>query len=139
MKIHSYQIKSIVENYFEINLKKKSRKRYLIDARKIYCKLCRDYTSESLAGIGRQIGKDHATVLHHFKTANDLVLNDRMFEQKYLTLKKKLDENLNWITTTTIPVKPNYVIHPARFRNGKSLREILIKRGQATALSYEIR
>ena len=139
MKIHSYQIKSIVENYFEINLKKNSRKRYITDARKIYCKLCREYTKESFVSIGRQIGKDHATILYHSRTADDLVKNEVEFEQKYLTLKKKLDDNLNWITSTTIPVKPNYVIHPARFRNGKSLREILIKRGQATALSYEIR
>ena len=38
------QIKLIVERHFEVNIDVKSRRRHLVDARKMYFGLCRDFT-----------------------------------------------------------------------------------------------
>ena len=139
MKIHSYQIKSIVEGYFSVNLDSKRRFRHIVDAKKIYCKLCTDLTNESLKKIGDTIDKNHATVIHHSKTATFLIETDPDFSKEFLTLKRQIDDKLRWVTDVTIPVKPNYLIHPARFRkDGKSLREVLIKRGQTSKISYGV-
>lgn len=139
MKIHSYQIKSIVEGYFQVNLDTKRRFRHIVDAKKIYCKLCTDLTNESLAKIARTINKNHATVIHHSRTATFLIQTNPDFAKDFLTLKSQIDEKLRWVMDVSIPVKPNYLIHPARFRkDGKSLREVLIKRGQTTEISYGV-
>ena len=139
MRIHSYQIKSIVEHYFSVNLNTRRRKRHIVDAKKIYCKLCTDLTGESLTKIARTINKHHATILHHSKTAAFLIQTDPVFAKDFLTLKRQIDEKLRWVMDVSIPVKPNYLIHPARFRkDGKSLREVLIKRGQTSKISYGV-
>jgi len=62
----------------------KSRKRKHINARKVYCIILRDkgYTYTS---IGQDIGRDHATALHHYNSKEGCLLTDKMFAEKYYT------------------------------------------------------
>jgi chromosomal replication initiation ATPase DnaA len=60
-------LKRVVAGYFNITtteLVGASRKRYLVYARRVYCKLMRDFTLYSLTAIGNTINRDHATVIH---------------------------------------------------------------------------
>ena len=72
-KINSFTIKKAVESVFNTKLSVKTRKRDVIYMRCIYYKLCRDLTFESLNSIGKQVNKDHATVLHGLKTFDNLI------------------------------------------------------------------
>lgn len=62
------QIRLIVQNKTVSNLSKKTRKRDYINARLIYYRLAREFTTLSLAKIGREVGVNHASVLHALKS-----------------------------------------------------------------------
>lgn len=66
-------IKEIVDNYFEININRNTRKRNYVEARAIYFKLCREFTKMSLEEIGKQVNRDHASVLHGIRAFNNWV------------------------------------------------------------------
>lgn len=86
-------IKIIVENISGIDdLSIKSRKRYIVDNRFVYFKLCHMYQEilgESLSKIGQTVDKDHTTVLHGVGKFND-IHNYASFEG-YDTYIKALD------------------------------------------------
>jgi hypothetical protein len=52
------------------DLKRKTRKREIVDARYVYFKRAKELTSKSLSAIGSIVGKDHASVLHGIREAN---------------------------------------------------------------------
>lgn len=60
-------IKQLVENETKLNLQTKTRKKEYVFARAIYFRLCKEFTTYSLASIGSTVNKDHATVLHGLK------------------------------------------------------------------------
>ena len=87
-------IQKIVCDYFNMHieqLKSKTRKREIVQARQIAMFLSKNYTKLSLASIGLQIGgKDHATVLHACKTVNNLIDTDKKFRRYVDEIDKKL-------------------------------------------------
>jgi hypothetical protein len=139
MKITSETIRSIVNDKFKIDISSKCRERRYIDPRFIYALLCKKYTLESTTRIGLTINRHHASILHAIKQGEIYLEQDQEFSLKYLNCKKLIDDRLNWVTNTTIPMKPNYRIHPYRFRkNGESIRKVLIERGQNATFSYDL-
>ncbi len=86
-------IKKTVCDYFNIvpeQLKSKTRKREIVQSRQIAMYFAKNYTKNSLASIGSQIGgKDHATVLHAYKTVNNLMETDKRFKRYILDLEKR--------------------------------------------------
>lgn len=60
-----------------------SRKRHIVDARKIYCKLARISTTCSFEQIAKVIGKDHATIIYNIRKADEHIQQDAMFRAKY--------------------------------------------------------
>ena len=93
-------IKGIVDNYFDININTKSRKRHFVDARRFYYHLSRDLVrNATLEKIGGLVKKDHASVNFGIKTLNSFMEYDKHTQNNYLTLKKiclsKLDELAN--------------------------------------------
>ena len=60
-------IKEYVNNLYDLDIEKDTRKREYVDARTFYYKLCRDLTKCSLTHIGVSVGRDHCAVLHAFK------------------------------------------------------------------------
>jgi chromosomal replication initiation ATPase DnaA len=56
-------VKKIVNDYFEINISDKSRKRDYVDARRFYYTLSREIVKNAtLTKIGKLVKKDHASV-----------------------------------------------------------------------------
>lgn len=87
-------IQKAVCRYFELSmeqLKSKTRKRNIVQARQIAMYLSKQYTKKSLAYIGSQNGgRDHATVLHACKTVKNLMDIDKTFRNYVDDINKKL-------------------------------------------------
>lgn len=93
-------VKKIVNDYFEINISDKSRKRDYVDARRFYYTLSREFVrNATLEKIGGLVKKDHASVNFGIKTLHSFMKYDKHTQNNYLTLKKiclsKLDELAN--------------------------------------------
>ncbi|MCT4638668.1 MAG: chromosomal replication initiator protein DnaA [Bacteroidales bacterium] len=72
-------------------LKAKTRKREIVQARQIAMYFSKSLTKSSLSSIGAQIGgKDHATVLHACKTVANLIDTDKRFKLHINDIEKKL-------------------------------------------------
>ena len=62
----SKQIMHIVNKEFDLDVSIKTRKREIVYAKKIYIKLAREATLESLEQIGKNINLKHDNVLYHY-------------------------------------------------------------------------
>ncbi|MBN1111474.1 MAG: chromosomal replication initiator protein DnaA [Bacteroidales bacterium] len=87
-------VQKIVCEYFSLTpeqLREKTRKREIVQARQIAMYFSKSLTKASLASIGSQIGgKDHATVLHACKTVSNLLETDKRFKSNLTEIEKKL-------------------------------------------------
>ena len=92
------EIQKAVCSYFCLtleNMLSKGKKREIVQARQIAMYLSRRMTKSSLSSIGAQIGgKDHATVLHSYKTVCNLMDTDKHFKQHVLAIEKKLKSTI---------------------------------------------
>lgn len=85
-------VRTLVEDYYKLDITTHTRKRPYIEARAIYYKLLRDNTHYSLTEIGKTMNKDHATVLYFTRKAKDWLLFDKEFEQDFLALSKRFNK-----------------------------------------------
>jgi len=87
-------IQKVVCDYFDMNidvLQSKTRKREIVQARQIAMYFSKNLTSSSLSTIGSQIGgKDHATVLHAYKTVSNLTETSKEFKEYINDIERKL-------------------------------------------------
>ena len=141
-KLDLQLIKLTVERYFGYNLNVRCRERHIVDARKIYFGLCREFTKTSLMLIGRSMDRDHATALHNIRSCKDLRKTDPEFNEKYIALYRQLSvfKSDSWKFKAYNAPK---VIHPGRFRKlgygkTKSIREVFNQGGQAPKQRYEL-
>ena len=83
-----------VSDYFHIDenhVLSNTRKREIVQTRQVAMYFSKKLTSNSLKNIGAQLGKkDHATVLHAWRTVNDLMETDRRFKNQMEELEVKL-------------------------------------------------
>lgn len=90
-------IQKVVSDYFDLSieqLKSKTRKREVVQARQIAMYFSKQMTKSSLATIGMHCGgKDHATVLHACRTVNNLVDTDKRFKAYVEEIEKKINLN----------------------------------------------
>ena len=133
------QIKTKVENHFGFFINVRSRKRHLVDARKIYFGLCREFTKKSLAEIGRSMERDHASALHNIRSCRDLFQTDPEFKKHYITLFREVNALISIPSKIILPTVPRY-IHPGylRYADKKSIRKIFNKRGPTPKQRYEL-
>lgn len=89
------QIRELVELELNTDLINTSRKREIVYARNLYFKLAKDYTNFPYSEIGNEIGKNHATVIHGYKTCTEVMLK---FDAKFIESHRKLTRILNRIT-----------------------------------------
>ena len=88
------KLKKIVEDKFEINLKNTNRKRELVYAKKVYCKIAYDLDiKNTFEKIGEQLDLTHATVLRHYNTFSEVydihkLAHDQIITEHNLNLKK---------------------------------------------------
>jgi chromosomal replication initiation ATPase DnaA len=71
-------------------LKQKTRKREIVIARQLSMYFQRKHTKDSLSVIGGQYNKDHCTVLHAYKTVNDLYETDKAFRATVDKISKSI-------------------------------------------------
>ncbi len=79
------KIQDIISSYFNISIdeiQSKTRKRNVVQARHLAMYFAKKLTKNSLANIGKQIGKrDHATVLYACRTVSDLAETNKKFKE----------------------------------------------------------
>ena len=89
-------IKSIVDDYFEIKIDNKTRKREYVEARFIYFKLLREFTNMSLNAIGSFVKRDHATVLYGVNQLETWMQYDNRIKTNYKAIRNMV---VNYATT----------------------------------------
>lgn len=76
-------------------IKSKSRKRVYVEPRHIYCKLAISLTKAILRDIGGLLnGRDHTTVLHGIKHAEDLIYTEYDVKERYNKVFNKIKPKL---------------------------------------------
>jgi len=91
-------IQRIVAEYFVIEvdqLKAKTRRRQIVQARQIAMYFSKEMTRHSLKSIGLHFGgRDHSTVIHALQTVNDLISTDKYFKQSVTEIRKRISLEL---------------------------------------------
>ena len=73
-----------IERVLQVSdITKKSRKRYVVDARRLAYTVFRDIFNYTYQGIGKVFNNDHATVIFGYKSAKDLFDVDKEFRENY--------------------------------------------------------
>lgn len=95
-------IKKDIEQIFnEPDLGAKARTRDISMYRNLYFVLSKKFTNESLIKIGREVNRDHSTVLNGLKKYDELIMyfadvdeTYKMLQEKYTTLENINKENI---------------------------------------------
>jgi hypothetical protein len=82
----SEALKKIVGEVFLTDLDKGSRRRDVVDARKVYSKILREERC-SFEFIAKSLGKNHATVIHYIKSIESILTYDKDLREKYIACK----------------------------------------------------
>lgn len=90
-------IQKLVSDYYTLTvdqLKSKTRKREIVQARQISMYFAKQLTKASLKNIGMHFGgRDHSTVIHACQTVNDLIDTDKKFRSDVDELSKRIKIN----------------------------------------------
>lgn len=90
-----------MESFFGFSLSDKRRNKEIVEARMMYAKIMRRYTKLSLTGIGKAIGKDHATIIHYLNNFSWFKKADSAFSVKFDLLTEMYDEfRATWLEDT---------------------------------------
>lgn len=93
-KITAASIESVVSEFYNVTseqIQSSSRKREIVQARQVTMYLTKNFTEMSLAQIGSVIGKkNHATVLHAYKTVKEQMEVDRIFREEVYEIERRL-------------------------------------------------
>jgi len=90
-------IQKLVCDFYSISVeqvKSKTRKREIVQARQISMFFAKDLTKSSLKNIGMHFGgRDHSTVIHACQTVNDLIETDKKFRGDVEEISKRIKIN----------------------------------------------
>jgi len=75
-------LKKVVYDCSGIDINTTSRKREIVDQKKIFCLVAYNEMSASYSSVGRFMGLGHATIMHHVDNAFELLRYDKEFEKK---------------------------------------------------------
>ena len=81
------EIIRFINTELNIDITKKKKTNDYVFARAVYYKLSKELTKTSLAEIGRQVNKDHCSVLHNLKNFEQIVKIPK-FKKLYDTFKE---------------------------------------------------
>ena len=94
-KITLNGIKVMVSKKLHISIGRTIRKRDYVYGRAIYYKLSKEFTGQSLANIGGNVGRDHASVIHGFKVFEMIKLYNDSYMDVYLECRRILTDIKN--------------------------------------------
>ena len=129
-------IKKLVEQYYELDITRQTRKRKYVEARAMYYRLVRDNTRLSLECIGKTVNRDHASVLHGVNTLSDWVETDPTIRGRYILLKNQLKEMSSIASKHNLISELDQAI-VLELTNLKNLHRELIEENKRLILSYE--
>ena len=91
-------IQKTVCEFFEVpqeQLKEKTRKRAIVQARQLSMFLAKSYTKNSLKVIGKHFGgRDHSTVIHSCQAVQNLIDTDLDFKEQVDEIEKKIQMSI---------------------------------------------
>jgi len=92
-------LKNIICKEFSIEvseLEGKSQCRNLVDARRVYSLLATYVNKLTLKEVGKDLNRDHSSIIYQRRTASELLSTDYNFRDKFETIKTLyLNENSN--------------------------------------------
>lgn len=104
------QISEVVEKHFKLpsgTIKNKIRKREIVMPRQMTMYLAKKYTKHSLNEIAAQVSdQDHATVIYHCRTAQNLIETDKSYRRDI----EEIEKELAYITDISKEEKRNAII-----------------------------
>lgn len=77
------QIINDLNEFAEVDLKMRTRKRYVLEPRQVACYLIRQNTELSLMKIGKILGIDHSSVIHSVDVVRELRKYDKAFAERW--------------------------------------------------------
>lgn len=139
-------IKRIVSEGTEVDLNdqdlNKKRTTKLVDARRIYYTLCRDYTTLSLAEIGMTIKpyKNHATVLHNIREHANNHKHCKVYRNTFNVVQGMVENARNQVEDAQIDLFTALaVIKQTKEQNEKLLEENKILSNELNEIQDKIK
>jgi chromosomal replication initiation ATPase DnaA len=87
-------------------VKGKMRHKELVDIRRVATILAKKYLRATYVQIGNELHKDHATVMHLYRTGIELLeTEDKIFTERYRDAEQSLLEQYRFIKTKTHEAK----------------------------------
>lgn len=109
-----------VNEFLNIDIKKKTRKREYVYGRFIFYKLAKEFNAScSFTQIGKFLGKNHATVLHGTKELNNIIKykQDPKLIECYNTLLIRL-KSLKFVSIDASTIRTQMIVN-----NQKNMRK----------------
>lgn len=118
-------LKQIVNEIFLVDIDDNSRKRAVVDARKVYSKILRDL-GYGYHHIGKTIKKDHSAIVHYIKYIDNLLEFDSVFKKRYNMCKKKF-----LLYNRRVIMKSDDNIHLEAITLAERLEQAILEKSQA--------
>jgi len=88
-------LRNLIIRHLKKDPKDKSRIREVVDAKKIFCLIAfYEVKGFRYVQVGKFLNMNHATIVHHVKSAKDLLNYDPYFRENY----KLVENNFLWKT-----------------------------------------
>jgi len=78
-------------------LESRSRLRYIVDARRMVFSIAKDYLNMKLTHIAQRFNMNHASVIHHLKKHDDLIIYDIYYKDRFNKLVELYKQNISFI------------------------------------------
>ena len=78
-------------------LESKSRKRYVVDARRMVFSIAKDYLQMKISHIAVRVNMNHASIIHHLKQHKDLMTSDIYYKDRFDKLLDLYKLNISYI------------------------------------------
>ena len=78
-------------------LESKSRKRYIVDARRMVFSIAKDYLEMKISHIAHKVNMNHASIIHHLKQHKDLMTSDIYYKDRFDKLLELYKLNISYV------------------------------------------
>lgn len=86
-----------VSNISLEELNSRSRKRYIVDARRMVFSMAKDYLNMKILHIADKFNMNHASVIHQLKQHKDLMTSDIYYKDRFDKLVELYKQNISFI------------------------------------------
>lgn len=86
-----------VSNISLEELESRSRKRYIVDARRMVFSMAKDYLNMKILHIAYKFNMNHASIIHQLKQHKDLITSDIYYKDRFDKLVELYKQNISFI------------------------------------------